>query len=114
MTEVAEGLLQSGDVLSAVSALQRSAARPAAPRSRGGSARRACAPTASVAMIEADRPPMWKSGIALRQMSSLVSSSVPPRSSALSTTCPCLSGTPFGAEVVPDVRSSSDTSLAVV
>mmetsp|Transcript_4100 Transcript_4100/g.9181 ORF Transcript_4100/g.9181 Transcript_4100/m.9181 type:complete len:211 (+) Transcript_4100:2904-3536(+) len=71
-------------------------------------------PEASVARTDAERPPMWKSGMALRHTSFSEISIVPESSRPFRTIALCRSGTPFGFEVVPDVRKSSTTSSSPV
>ena len=71
-------------------------------------------PEASVARTDAERPPMWKSGMALRHTSFSEISIVPDSSKPFRTSALCRSGTPFGFDVVPDVRKSSTTSSSPV
>eukprot|EP00964_Phaeocystis_antarctica_P069536 scaffold42267_cov66-Phaeocystis_antarctica.AAC.5 len=71
-------------------------------------------PEASVARTDAERPPMWKSGMALRHTSFSEISIVPESSRPFRTIAPCRSRTPFGFDVVPDVRKSSTTSSSPV
>ena len=68
------------------------------------------APALRVDNTAAIRPWMWNSGITFRQTSSGVSARVVRMLRADARTFPCVSGTIFGLEVVPDVCRTRATS----
>ena len=67
-------------------------------------------PAESGARMPAIRPWMWNSGMMLRPRSSAVKASAVRMLRAEAQTLPCVSGTIFGREVVPEVCSTSAMS----